>query len=79
MGLREAEFSCRPHMSHNMITTMRQAIGWLLAGISAILWVFAIVVAFTFEGVTGPAILLGWLILLTTPLSIAALLLLRSR
>lgn len=61
-----------------MITAMRPTSGRVLAGISAILWLSAIVVALIFEGVTGPAIVLGWLILLAMPLTVTALVVLRS-
>ncbi len=61
-----------------MITTMNRAIGWVLAGLSAMLWGGTAWVMSTFEGVTGPAILLGWLIIAAIALTVLALVLLGS-
>ncbi len=50
--------------------------GRLLVAASALLWAAAAWVGLTFEGVTGPAILLGWIMLLAMPMTVAATVLL---
>lgn len=53
------------------MSTRRRA-GWVLAGASALLWAAAGWVGFTVDGVTGPSILLGWILLCALPLTFAA-------
>jgi hypothetical protein len=50
--------------------------GSLLAIVSALLWAAAAWVGITFEGVTGPTVLLGWLMMLAVPMTVAAAVLL---
>jgi hypothetical protein len=54
----------------------KRKVGRLLAVVSALLWAAAAWVGLTYEGVTGPAILLGWIILLAMPMTVAAAVLL---
>ncbi len=57
------------------MSTQRKA-GRLLVAVSALLWAAAAWVALTFEGVTGPAILSGLIVLLALPMTVAGTVLL---
>jgi len=50
----------------------RRAAAWTLAVISALLWISAGWEMATFEGVTGPAIILGWLFIVAVSTSAAS-------
>ena len=50
----------------------RRRAGRQLALVGALLWAAAAWVGLTFEGVTGPAILLGWIVILALPTTVAA-------
>jgi hypothetical protein len=50
----------------------KRRFGWVLATLSAALWTAAGWVGLKFDGVTGPAIVLGWIIICALPLTVAA-------